>query len=58
MTERIGDLYPKHPGWVKDKLPCTHLDHLLPYYRVFEPGRYKHTCPQCGHVTEFDVYLE
>ena len=34
---------------------CTHPSHNPPEFIVLEPGVYEHTCPGCGHVTEFTV---
>lgn len=45
MLEKIRDI-PK---------PCYHPEHNPPTMIVLEPGVYRHTCPQCGHVTEFSV---
>lgn len=58
MTERIGDL-PNPGGWSNKKsmgIPCRHPEHNPPSHMVWEPGRYRHTCPGCGKVTEFNVY--
>jgi hypothetical protein len=57
-TVRIGDVYPEHPGWSSKDSVCTHPEHNPPMYMVFKPGRYRHTCPQCGKIVEFDVYPE
>lgn len=47
-TERIDDEdFPERP--------CLNPDHDPPKYMVFKPGRYKHTCPACGHVQYFTV---
>lgn len=35
---------------------CKDPDHLPPSFMVWEPGRYRHTCSSCGHVTEFTVH--
>lgn len=35
--------------------PCRHPEHNPPSYRVFEPGTYRHTCPQCGAIRMFVV---
>lgn len=57
--ERIGDLYPTHPGWnASEKGICLHPEHNPPTLYLYPPGRYRYTCPGCGHVTEFDVYPE
>lgn len=34
---------------------CRDPEHLPPNMRVFEPGRYEHTCPSCGKKTYFTV---
>ncbi len=34
---------------------CNHPDHNPHSHRVFEPGRYEHECPKCGHVQYFTV---
>lgn len=36
---------------------CRHPEHEPPRFIVLSPGRYKHTCPCCGHVTNFTVPL-
>lgn len=38
-------------------VPCAHPEHEPPKHRVFEPGRYEHTCPGCGKRTTFTVPL-
>lgn len=37
--------------------PCRHPEHDPPNMRVWEPGRYVHTCPSCGKETHFTVPL-
>lgn len=50
MLERLPDL----PGWVNG-YPCLHPEHNPPNMIVLPPGRYKHTCPGCGHEQTFFV---
>ena len=57
-TERIGD-FPAVEGWQTKKgyqQPCERSDHYPPTHMVWPSGRYRHTCPGCGHVLEFSVY--
>lgn len=39
----------------EDRPPCRHREHDPPRYIVLDPGLYRYTCPQCGHVTVFRV---
>lgn len=34
---------------------CGHPEHNPPKMRVFEPGKYEHECPGCGHKQKFVV---
>ncbi len=34
---------------------CVHPEHNPPMFQVFEPGKYKHTCPECKYVQYFVV---
>lgn len=38
------------------KRPCLHPEHNPPSMIVLAPGVYSHTCPGCGHVSNFTVY--
>jgi hypothetical protein len=60
MTERIGDLYPEKPTKyvARPEERCNHPEHNPPMFMVYQPGRYRHTCPHCGKVQEFEVYPE
>lgn len=33
--------------------PCRNQEHLAPMYMVYEPGQYRHICPECGKSYEF-----
>lgn len=46
-TIKIGEVLPVPQ--------CMHWDHNPPMHKYREPGRYRHTCPSCGKVTEFEV---
>ena len=37
------------------KIPCLCQEHEPPRNQVFSPGTYKHTCPECGEVTVFEI---
>lgn len=60
MTERIGPLYPDKPTVYTGSIdpPCNHPEHNPPMFMVYPPGRWRHTCPACGKVQEFEVYPE
>ena len=49
MLEKIKD----DKEWKRNK--CADPEHNPPGYIVLENGRYKHTCPGCGHVQVFTV---
>lgn len=36
---------------------CPHTEHEPARYVVRKPGKYKHTCPGCHKVTEFEIPL-
>jgi hypothetical protein len=59
MTERIVDLYDEPIKWVA-QMPkfCNHPEHNPPMFMVYRPGKYRHTCPSCGRVQEFEIYPE
>lgn len=52
--ERLPDEPDRHGKW---SLPadCKHPEHNPPGMMVFEPGRYRHTCPSCGRAIVFTV---
>jgi len=35
--------------------PCLSKEHEPPSNMVYQPGKYEHTCPDCGHVIIFMV---
>lgn len=51
MLEKISDL----PNWGQYVKSCDSPSHRPPSHMVYEPGVYRWTCPQCGHVTTFTV---
>jgi len=55
--KRIGDLVEKkHIGikWDSPR-PCHHPEHNVPMHISLPNGRYEHTCPACGKVTQFAI---
>ena len=58
-TERIDESKVTAKEWILTHLNCRDPNHNPPNMIVLNPGRYRHTCPSCGKVVEFDVpYLE
>jgi hypothetical protein len=61
MERFARDLFPKKKGGTRkiadlpDENICRDPEHDPPSMMVFKPGVYEHTCPTCGHVTEFTV---
>ena len=56
-TERIGD-YGNKIYKEEERKICLDREHNPPKFMYFPPGRYRHTCPSCGKVTEFEVFPE
>ena len=56
-TERIGDVPESKASnkWVREAETCHDPDHSPANMIVRPHGRYKHTCPSCGKVSEFTV---
>jgi hypothetical protein len=36
-------------------VPCFSKEHEPPSHMAYQPGKYEHTCPDCGHVIIFTV---
>lgn len=50
---------PEHKAWTFTRRePCRNPDHDPPSMRLFPPGRYEHTCPECGKKQRFTVFPE
>lgn len=52
-TEKIADTE-EDAAWTA--APCQSRDHNPSGMRVFKPGRYRHTCSECGRSFEFVVH--
>jgi hypothetical protein len=35
---------------------CISSEHNPPQFMVYQPGRYRYTCPKCGKMQEFTIY--
>lgn len=48
---------PDPADWLSDPKykPCLYPEHNPPTHIVLAPGRYRYTCPVCGHAVEFTV---
>jgi len=53
-TERLPD-EPEDQRKYSMPIGCAHPEHNPPSMMVFEPGRYRHTCPSCGRAIVFTV---
>jgi hypothetical protein len=47
---------PESPEWQQSqRQTCRSPDHFAPSHYVYHPGRYRHTCSECGQSYEFTV---